>query len=77
MIKKIIWIIVFSALMGLATWAVAAEKTSAIMLKAGDYSLDSTDQTVFATSTTFDEDVSSEYSLEYEYRINKKSRCRR
>ena len=72
MIKKINWIIVFSALMGLATWAVAAEKTSAIMLKAGDYSLDSTDQTVFATSITFDEDVSSEYSLEYEYRINKK-----
>lgn len=59
-------------LVGFSLGATAEDNPGAIMLKGGNYTLDTTSQTILFTSATFEEDVESEFSLEYEYRINDK-----
>lgn len=62
--------VLLAGLLGLTLNAVAVDRNDSIVLKSGVYTLDTTRQTILSNSTTYEEDVDSEFALEYEYRIN-------
>lgn len=67
--------VLLASLLGLTLNAVAVERNHSIVLKTGSYTLSNSGQTLeleTTTSVTYEDDVDSEFALEYEYRINER-----
>mgnify|MGYP001072431695 CR=1 FL=1 len=65
--------VLLMGLLGLTLNAAAAvDRNNSIILKSGVYTLDTTRQTILSNSTKYEDDVDSEFALEYEYRINER-----